>query len=508
VKNIWKKHRSFLLILILVFLLRLPLLFEPFTYADEGIYLTLGQAIRKGLVLYRDIHDNKPPMLYLLAALAGSFPLYRLIHFLWSFATIFAFYKLAQVLFAKKQKPVLVTTGVFAILTSLHTFEGNIGNAENFMLLPTLGGFYLFLKSLQSNLNQTKGPILLTGNNFSFIFFIVGVLFSLAVLFKVPAVFDFAAILVFILFTFIFSRKNYRPLIKFFFLVLLGFALPLLISVAYFSYKNALSQYLTAAFLQNFPYLSSWGGEKMAMGKIPLSLLARALGLMLIIILLFTAWRKIGWQVKLVIVWFSFSLFAALLSSRPYPHYLIQVLPSFSLSFGLLSFNKIQKKLKFIPALLVLIFVLTFVFFRFWYYPNLPYLKNFYQFLLGFKSHQEYLVSFDKTTPKIYQTANFIKNHTQAEEKIFIWGTYPSIYALSQRLPVGRYTVSYHIIDFNAYQETLAVLEKNQPRWIIIAKDEKKPFWQLKKFVEDNYTPFEQKDDLEIFYRLPKVSRL
>ena len=113
---------GFALVLLVILLLRLPSLFEPFTYADEGIYLTLGQAVRKGLVLYRDIHDNKPPMLYLIAALAGSFPLYRLIHFLWSFTTIFAFYKLAQLVFNKNNKwAILLPTTVFAILTSLQT---------------------------------------------------------------------------------------------------------------------------------------------------------------------------------------------------------------------------------------------------------------------------------------------------------------------------------------------------------------------------------------------------
>ena len=41
--------------------------------------MTLGNAFRKGLVFYRDIHDNKPPLLYLLAALSfGHFYLFRL----------------------------------------------------------------------------------------------------------------------------------------------------------------------------------------------------------------------------------------------------------------------------------------------------------------------------------------------------------------------------------------------------------------------------------------------
>ena len=64
---------KFWVFLFLIFLfLRLPSLFEPYWYGDEGIYLTLGQGVRKGLVLYQQIHDNKPPTLYYLAALGQT----------------------------------------------------------------------------------------------------------------------------------------------------------------------------------------------------------------------------------------------------------------------------------------------------------------------------------------------------------------------------------------------------------------------------------------------------
>lgn len=205
-KNLKKHFQKYWLVwlLILVIFLRLPSLFEPFTYGDEGVYLTLGQALRRGLIWYRDIHDNKPPMLYLLAALAGDFVTYRLILFIWSLITIFVFYKLSQLLFPKNQRAVIVSTTGFAILSSLHTFEGNIANAENFMLLPIITGFFVILKSIDKTVINHKFV-----KNFG-IWFLVGVLFSLATLFKVPAAFDFATALVFILLTFDISKKNYQ----------------------------------------------------------------------------------------------------------------------------------------------------------------------------------------------------------------------------------------------------------------------------------------------------------
>jgi len=494
-KKLFSSHWVFLL-LGFVFLLRLPLLFEPFTYADEGIYLTLGQAVRKGLVLYRDIHDNKPPMLYLTAAITGSFPVYRAIHFLWSFATIFIFYKLSQIVFLKNRKAVIISTSTFAILTSLHTFEGNIANAENFMLLPTLIAFFLIFKFINKPASNQK---------FLKCWFLIGILLSLAVLFKVPAIFDFFAALIFIFLIFLDQKqKNYLLFPS----LLIGFLLPILITALYFAYKNALSQYLTAAFLQNLPYLSSWGGGSPKIGELPILLLSRVAMVFLLIIFLFIFRKKICLNIKFILLWFSFSLFAALLSSRPYPHYLIQVLPSFSLAFGFWTLTKAKTLLKLIPTSLTLIFILTFASFRFWYYPNLPYLANFYQFAVGIKSRQDYLNYFGGQTKSLYETASFIKNHTDKKEKIFIWGTQPSLYSLTNRLPVGRYTVAYHIIDFDGYRETMLALTNKPPRWIIVTPDEKKSFPQLENLLDYDYTLYKKIGENKIFYRIPKISRL
>src|ERR1035437_6409331 len=69
-----KSFDSWFLIVIsfVFFLLRLPSLFEPDWYGDEGIYQVLGIGIRAGRLLYRDIFDNKPPLLYILYSLVSS----------------------------------------------------------------------------------------------------------------------------------------------------------------------------------------------------------------------------------------------------------------------------------------------------------------------------------------------------------------------------------------------------------------------------------------------------
>ena len=490
-KRFFRSHWAELLFLLVV-LLRLPSLFEPFTYGDEGIYVALGQAVRKGVTLYRDIHDNKPPLLYLMAAIAGNFEYFRLILFGWSLVTILAFYQLSRQIFPENKTAQAVSTGFFAFLTSIHTFEGNVANAENFMMLPIITGLLLILRSAKF-----------------WSFFLAGMLFSLAVLFKVPAAFDFAAALVILFFLFLEKKKkNYSLLAIHYLLLILGFLLPLAVTFLYYASQGALNQYLRAAFLQNIPYLSSWTSSQAQVGGLPLPLLGRSLSVFLLVIILLILKKRISFAAKTALVWFAFSWFAALLSSRPYPHYLLQVMPAFSLSAGLLSQEKTKwLKEKFIAPILIFILLLTFVAFRFWLYANSPYYLNFYQFALGVKTREEYFNNFDPRAKVIYQAADYLKSHTLPAEKIFIWGNDPFVYAMAERLPVGRYTVAYHIVDFDGYQETLQALQENPPRYLIISDTESRSFTELTSFVQANYFLEEKINGVQIFHRRHLLSR-
>ncbi len=493
-KKALKNLKKYWLIFVLLFvvLLRLPSLFEPFTYGDEGIYLALGQAAKKGLVFYRDIHDNKPPMLYLLAGIAGNFSTYRLIAFFWNLVTIFVFYQLSKILFKKNLPAVITTTAIFAFFTNIHSFEGNVANAENFMLLPTIAAFYLVSKYYFGKKTQVFKNII--------VWLLAGAFLGIATLFKVPAAFDFAALVILLLFTL--SKRNLISLIGNAFFAVFGFVLPIFITLIYYAFQGAFYQYLAAAFFQNIPYLSSWAGQTQASG-LPLFLLARAWVVALLVILLFLLRKKISFRAQLILMWFAFSWFAALLSSRPYPHYLIQVLPALSLCFGLL-FAKEKGFLieRVIPATLLVIFIATFSGFQFWSYPSLPYYLNFYQFVLRSKNQQEYFKDFDGRANNIYQVANYLQSRTIANEKIFIWGNIPFIYPLARRLPVGRYAVAYHIIDFDGYQETIAKLQELKPRYIIVDPQEKRPFSEFFLLLDEKYFLAKQIGDFRIFHRL------
>lgn len=478
----------FLLLLVTVFFLRLPSLFEPFTYGDEGVYLTLGMAIRKGLTIYKDIYDNKPPLIYLLGALAGGFWQFRMILFFWSFAAIFFFRQLATTIFKGNNRSVAISTVAFAIFSTIHSFEGNVANAENFMILPIILGFYLLVRKG----DEKK------------VLFRAGILFSLATLLKVPAIFDFATGMILLLIVFLDKKqKNYLLLLKQYIWILLGFLAPIFITFWWFFLKGALGEYINAAFLVNIPYLSSWIPNKPKVGLLPIPLFGR--GLMVMLIALFFLFNKKFSKVsRFLVIWFSLSAFAALLSSRPYPHYLIQVLPSLGLSLGLL-FSKEGEvpwlKEKIIPLVLITALVVSLVVFKFWHYANLPYYLNFYQFITGQKNKNQYFSFFGENTIALYKMASYIQSHSSAEEKIFVWGNQPSIYVLSKRLPIGKYTTAYHIVDFDGYKDTIYKLVRNPPRLIVFTGDESRSFSALEGFIQRNYSLAFQDDKAKIFHR-------
>jgi len=469
-----------IIIFVIVFFLKLPSLFEPYSYGDEAIYLTLGEGFRQGLVWYRDIHDNKPPMLYLIAALAGSLFWFRFILLTWGLASIYIFSKLALILFPRREKIVKWATLVFALFTSLPILEGNIANAEIFMILPTIMAVFLLFRE------EKPKPT---------IYFLAGVLFSLAALFKIPAAFDFLAISVFLLL----FRKigNWKLVIRNLFIFGVGFGLPIVLTFLYYWSQGALSQYFTAAFAQNLPYLSSWqGGGKSPFG-LNFGVMNRGLLLLLATFIIWLFRKKLSETTSLVFVWFLFALFGATLSGRPYPHYLVQILPP--ICFLLIIFFLAKGYLKIATlGLFSLIWGAVF-YFHFWSYPNLSYYQNFLSFAFGQKTKEDYFRSFGDKTPQTYKLAEFLQNNTALNEKVFIWGEGSLVYALSRRLPVGKYTTSYHIIDFKGSDETISLLKQTPPRLIIDLNDEDRPFPELFHLINEKYLLFNTIDKAEIY---------
>ncbi|MBU1071292.1 glycosyltransferase family 39 protein [Patescibacteria group bacterium] len=481
IKKFIEKNEVLILILLVVVIMRIPGLFEPNRYADEDIYLALGQGLRKGLVFYRDIHDNKPPLLYLTAALAGNVMWFRFILMAWNLVNVVLIWKLAEKLIKSKLGVVLVTV-LFAVLSSIPLIEGNIANGEVFMIMPTVAGVLLLLQLVKKK-SYWKG------------YFWVGILFSVSFLFKVPALFELLTVMFWL---FVYRRKVFNKRV---WLVVIGFLIPVLLSIGYYWAMGAGEAYVRSALGQNMGYLSSWEGESKPFYESGLFIRG-----MIVIISVGVIWllrQRLGVGFGLVALWFVGALFGAMLSGRPYPHYLIEIVPPGVLMLGMLMF---EKKKEYWAKLIIGIglIILTFwavVAYKFWYYKSLPYYENFISYAMGKKGEEEYRRFFGDGVIRNYQVAEYILEMTDLDEKIFVWGTEPAIYVLSNRLPVGKYTVAYHILDFNASEETIDALLREKPRIIIKMANEKSVFDQLNGILVSNYALVKVIDEANIYLR-------
>ena len=443
-----KIEELFLGIIVSVFaLLRFPSLFEPYWYGDEGIYQVIGIALRQGRILYSEIWDNKPPVLYLIYALFNGEQFYvRLASLVVGAGTVVIFYLLTAKLF-KNLFSRFASTTFFAVMFALPVLEGNIANAENFMLLPITAAFYL------SYTHQSKNRFLFT--------FISGILMSFAFLTKIVAIFDMAALFVTLsIFRFFeeihLTRANVRRHLKAIIngleqetVLVIGFIAPVTITILYFLFVEALPDFMRASFAQNIGYVGHGNFFLFPMGFLYLKL-----ALLLFSVLLVIRYRKnFGKSGVLVLIWLGFSIFNAAFSQRPYIHYLLVMLPSFALLIGYVLDDR--KLFKVTLPLLIIVVILASQIFR----PNFKkvslYYENFFSFISNNKSVESYQAFFDRNTPRDYALASFVKSKTSDREGIYLWSDSAQIYVLSGKLPPGRYAVSYHVTFYpDAARET------------------------------------------------------
>ena len=491
-----KDTKHWLIVVLLVTaLLKIPSLFEPYWYGDEGIYLTLGMAVRHGLTLYRDIHDNKPPLLYLVAAVANTQFWFKFILMVWHLFSTAAFFYLSSKLFPGKPKAALLATVLFVVMTLL--LEGNIANGEIFMILPViLGVLAAFLAGkIQPTIKK------------NYLFFLSGAMFALGFLFKVPAVFDFIAIFVFVA---VLSAKTLQEIIKKIFnirtvILAIGFVLPIIISMVFYWSQGAIKPYVNSALLQNVGYLGSWStGNHSSLSAITKSGLSwRTLAVAILTLGLWVAKNRfrLPRESVLIMIWFIFALYGALLSERPYPHYLIQPAVPAALLIANLIFEK-KKELRLGFLVLGLVGVISYYKIKFWQYPVLSYYQNFSSWLIQRQTTQNYFSFFGKQVNRTYEVAKYLQLNTDKSDYIFVWGDEPYIYALADRLPPGRFTVAYHVVDFNGYEETIEAIKSRKPKIIVVMEDEIRPFPQLFAILTGDYMRTEKIDGAIIYRRI------
>ena len=448
-KKTLKELSAFSIWYIIVFfvILRLPSLIEPVWYADEGIYEVIANAMHNGRVLYSQVWDNKPPLLYILYFLTGNLFGIKLLSIMFGIGEVYFFYKITKLLF-NRQKSILISTILFTILLGSPFIEGNIANAENFMILPILVSFYILLRKNSLQINDGIWA---------------GIFFFIALLLKFVAVFD---LIVWVIWASIHEAwgKGVHTSLRFKksviymvgVLTLLG-----VVTAGVLLFFGILGDFYNAVFVGTISYIS----EKNTAG------LSNSLLIIKIILLFTLTWaiflyrKKLSKETMFILLWASFSLFNVFFSQRLFLHYLLLLAAPFSLLVGSV-IDSLGKKRLILSLITVTCTILIWLSFTF-YHRTFEYYGNYFQFVFMNKNIDSYQRFFDKDTPRNYEIARIISS-TMKDKNILVWSDGGEIYALLGGSPFGKYVVAYHMLFYkSAYDETKALFEKSKPDVIV-----------------------------------------
>lgn len=503
------RQTPLLILFLLILALRLPNFFEPYWYGDEAIYLTLGTALREGGKLYTTIIDHKTPLIYYLAMVPNQF-YFRLLNLVWMLVTTALFFKFAKTLF-KKTSLAWFAGLIMVILTTLPWLEGHIPNGELFVMGFVMTGAVLFSKSnvFRRFFENKDRPVSLKRD--SAYLLLAGFFMGLGILTKVPALLDTAAFLsifwLILVSQFFDKKSNAKELGKNFVWLLGrgliffgGLLLPILISVVYFVSIGSGRDYLDYGLLYNFRYSQSWPldlGNKIL--NFAFSMPGKTLILLAIFGLISLNTKELKKRTQFISLYFVFTLYSVLLSSRPYPHYFIQMVPAFALLVVDLFQN--FRQIKSIALGLGLISMTAYVMLSLGFRPYATgeYYEKFYKFATLKMSKEDYENSFDGNIKDNREISKLIQE--MGVKKIFIWGTNPLLYAQSKTVPTSRFTVAFHIKDFDDQSRTFAQVEKEEPKIIVVMKNENQSFPQLEDYLSKYYLPNNQFDKMVVYLR-------
>lgn len=485
--NVFSRLKPFIPLLILISLvlvLRVPNLYEPYWHKDEGMYLTIGQALNRGAILYQDIIDHKTPLIYFIAAINPSLTFIKSLLILSSLISVTVFYLLAQKITPIKGFPFILTL-TFALATTLPRFEGHIFNGEMVMLPFILLGHLLFWRNFPTATLNTKK----LSQHFRLMKpkhpLAIGLLFGLAFLTKVPSGFELATVILFILSLIYSPGLQLEQLIRYLGLVLVGFLIPIIASLMYFGFRQALSAYIINGLLYNFFYISSWQQSATTLVSQILTTIPARLLLLTFYLMIIIRFTKTHTSLRYLLIWLGCTLTAATLSLRPYPHYFIQVMPSLILILGTIPLvPHLQKVLALLSILTVVAIVSSL---NLHPYKTKSYYQSFSAFISQKISFYDYTNRFDAETGTLYQVSYWLKTHSLNTDTIYIHGDLPNLYALSRRKPASPYTADYHVNSFDAYDQVAQILRTKAPKYIIDLRNERNSFPQLYQLLDTHY---------------------
>ena len=385
---------------------------------DPAVYLNVARNVVNGKVLYRDIVDNKGPVLYFINALflkiGGSTGIIFL-EFLLLFVTFSYFYKIIRLFHQNKFQRVLLL-GI--VLAFYFRFFSHGLSCEEYACCFSSIGLYECLKYYRNGSFRNWQCVLL------------GILCALCFYIRQNL------IVIFVGFGFgiaikLIIEKKWKELFRYILFSLIGFLVVSVPIFLYLFYNHCFYDYLENTFLLNMT-LNKYGYLRSLSVIYCFMPITMPLSFFYFLYLIYQLFREKKLENLGIIFTILFTVIFNIISACVYLHYLIIFIPMILFLYHeLLSFD--YKYLKFFVYVLMFIVILS----------------NIALFFIG--KEDAYL-----TNDEMIQ---YVKEHTNSKDKIAVVGFSDEIYYLTKRDSVSRYTYILNNGAFRRENQTKIVSE-------------------------------------------------
>ncbi len=465
---------TFLLICTYLFL-RIPSLFEPYWYGDEGIYAAVASQLMKGDQLYIDAWDHKPPGIFILYTVIGYISqitifdyqfLLRFFNLLFGGIVITNGMLLAKLMYNKKLS--LLVGIILTILIGSPYLEGNILNAENVFIVLTSLGYLIFYRYTYKNKQLTNK-----------IAFVIGTLFGIAIFIKIQPLFEMLGLMLLVLMIGLRHKIALRRIFTYLITLLIFSIIPIFSSVIYFKLQGKLDEFVYANLTYNFSYATGSSSQLLS----PTLIMATLFFLFIVLSTGLFLSRKINNKYYFILIWLICSAWGASLSDRPYAHYLLQLVVPLSVFIGLIFHysqkivNRLKLRKNFLHLVLsagIIVFLLN-VFpinkYEFGYILNKrEYYSAAYKYIVK-GDEDKFMPFFWYSEKELHSLAELVKIHGN---DIWIWESNSWFIWLNNLEWPTRYVANFHIDEENSL-DVINDLDTNEVEIVVIKKEKQLP---------------------------------
>lgn len=464
--------------------LRLPSMFEPRWYRDEGIFAAIAQALREGQGLYGDAWDNKPPFIFLTYAaiqetLGGSVLMLHLVTTVVVLITQLLLFLLARQLLGLRRATVAAI--LFALVMGTPVIEGNLALTETYMILPTTLAMLLYVSA--SRPASTRRLVA------------CGAALGVAAGYKQVAVFDAAALAVVVALIEPRTRRALAALAGGWLAVQVGIAAAFLAAGSFSDYWYAVAGSL-GAYSDRAPAVHP---AERALFLAPAAVVCAGLALR----------RQRGGVVTprdLPLVWLAFAVAGATASGFTFPHYLQQAAPGAAITLASIELRAPTPRR--LAQVLAVGLVAAAVAVQFGTVLRdrdqvqvARYYRAFFAHPFERGENADYELRFDGGAVAVRDIATLLRQDA-ADGALFSWSEFPWLYTASGRTNPTRYSTTFLAsLHDDAESEMLRDLAREPPAYIVISSNVEMSFPGLDEFVQGRYIELRAAGDWRLYRR-------